>query len=197
MNMNFTSSHNFILASASPRRKELFGMLHVPFQIETANVDERSVAFINDEQFVRDVARLKTRAVAAKKPDAIVIGADTIVAFNGQLLHKPKSEQEAVAHLRALSGNTHTVLTAVVIIDENEKETIIVEKTAVTFKQLSDAIIQAYVATKDPFDKAGGYGIQTSGALLVEKIEGDYNNVVGLPIATLTEQLLTLNYISI
>lgn len=195
--MNFTSNHNFILASASPRRKELFGMLHLPFQIETANVDERSVNFSNDEQFVRDVARLKTCAVAEKNKDAIVIGADTIVAFNGQLLHKPKSEQEAITHLRTLSGNTHTVLTAVIIIDENQKETVIVEKTAVTFKHLSDAMIQAYVQTKDPFDKAGGYGIQTSGALLVEKIEGDYNNVVGLPIATLTEQLLTLNYISI
>ena len=89
------------------------------------------------------------------------------------------------------------MLTAVVIIDENHKETVIVEKTAVTFKHLSDAMIHAYVKTKDPFDKAGGYGIQTSGALLVEKIEGDYNNVVGLPIASLTEQLLTLNYISI
>lgn len=197
MNMNFTSSHQFILASGSPRRKELFSMLGIPFEIITADVDERSVVFNNEEQFVRDVARLKTRAVTLNHPNKIVIGADTIVALNGQLLHKPRTEQEATAHLQALSGKTHTVLTAVIIIDESQKETVILEKTAVTFKHLSNALIQAYIVTKDPFDKAGGYGIQTSGALLVEKIEGDYNNVVGLPIAKLTEQLLTLNYISI
>ena len=195
--MNFTTNHSFVLASGSPRRKELFGMLQVPFEIITADVDERSVVFETEEQFVQDVALLKTEVVAKQQPGKIVIGADTIVSFNGRLLHKPESEQEAVAHLQALSGQTHTVLTAVIIIDAEQQVTKLVEKTFVTFKHLSEALIHAYVATKDPFDKAGGYGIQTSGALLVEKIDGDYNNVVGLPIAALTAQLLSLNYLSI
>ena len=148
-------------------------------------------------KYVRNVALLKTRAVAANIKNKIIIGADTIVAFNGQLLHKPKSVEEAILHLQSLSGQTHEVLTAVAMIDEAGQENSFVEKTTVTFKKVSNELIQAYVETGDPFDKAGGYGIQTDGVFLVEKIEGDYNNVVGLPIASLTEQLLTLNYITI
>lgn len=197
MNMEFKTSHSFVLASASPRRKELFSVLNLPFEVITANVDEKSVLFVNEEQYVQDVALLKTRAIANETTNKVVIGADTIVAFEGRLLHKPQTREEAVAHLQALSGQTHYVYTAVIIIDEEKNESIIVEKTAVTFKVLSTALIEAYVDTNDCYDKAGGYGIQTMGMLLVDKIEGDYNNVVGLPISSLTEHLLTLNYISI
>jgi len=197
MNMKFKTSHSFVLASASPRRKELFSVLNLPFEVITANVDEKSVSFVNEMQYVRDVALLKTRAIANQTTNKVVIGADTIVAFDGRLLHKPQTKEEAVAHLQALSGQTHYVYTAVVIIDSEKNETIIIEKTAVTFKVLSSALIEAYVDTNDCYDKAGGYGIQTMGMLLVDKIEGDYNNVVGLPISSLTEHLLTLNYISI
>lgn len=197
MNMKFKASHSFVLASASPRRKELFSVLNLPFEVITANVDEKSVSFVNEMQYVRDVALLKTRAIANQTTNKVVIGADTIVAFEGRLLHKPQTKEEAIAHLQALSGQTHDVYTAVVVIDSEKNETIIIEKTAVTFKVLSTALIEAYVDTNDCYDKAGGYGIQTMGMLLVDKIEGDYNNVVGLPISSLTEHLLTLNYISI
>ena len=197
MNMKFKTSHSFVLASASPRRKELFSVLNLPFEVITANVDEKSVSFVNEEQYVRDVALLKTRAIANETMNKVIIGADTIVAFEGRLLHKPQTKEEAVAHLQALSGQTHFVYTAVVIIDEEKNESVLLEKTAVTFKVLSTALIEAYVDTRDCYDKAGGYGIQTMGMLLVDKIEGDYNNVVGLPISSLTEHLLTLSYISI
>ena len=195
--MKFKTNHSFVLASASPRRKELFSVLNIPFEVITSNVDEKSISFVNEEQYVRDVALLKTRSVANGMTNKVVVGADTIVAFEGRLLHKPQTKEEALAHLQVLSGQTHHVYTAVVIIDEHQNETVLVEKTAVTFKVLSNQLIKAYVDTKDGFDKAGGYGIQTIGMLLVDKIEGDYNNVVGLPIASLTEHLLTLNYISI
>ncbi len=195
--MEFKTNHSFVLASASPRRKDLFSVLNIPFEVITSNVDEKSVSFVNEEQYVREVALLKTRSIANETTNKVVVGADTIVSFEGRLLHKPQTKEEAIAHLQALSGQTHHVYTAVVIIDEDQKETVLVEKTAVTFKVLSRSLIEAYVDTKDPFDKAGGYGIQTIGMLLVDKIEGDYNNVVGLPIASLTEHLLTLNYISI
>ena len=197
MNMQFKTNHSFVLASASPRRKELFSVLNIPFEVITSNVEEKSIPFVNEEQYVRDVALLKTRSIANETTNKVVIGADTIVAFEGRLLHKPQTEEEAIDHLQALSGQTHHVYTAVVIIDENRNESVLVEKTAVTFKVLSKKLIEAYVATKDCYDKAGGYGIQTMGMLLVDKIDGDYNNVVGLPIASLTEHLLTLNYISI
>ena len=195
--MEFKTNHSFVLASASPRRKDLFSVLNIPFEVITSNVDEKSVSFVNEEQYVREVALLKTRSIANETTNKVVVGADTIVSFEGRLLHKPQTKEEAIAHLQALSGQTHHVYTAVVIIDEDQNESVLVEKTAVTFKVLSKSLIEAYVDTKDPFDKAGGYGIQTIGMLLVDKIEGDYNNVVGLPIASLTEHLLTLNYISI
>lgn len=197
MDMNFKTQESFVLASASPRRKELFEILGLDFKIVTSDVEETSVEFENDMQYVRDVALLKTRDIANKMDGHTIIGADTIVSFEGRLLHKPKTHEEAILHLHALRGQTHAVLTAVAIIDKDGNENTLVEKTIVRFKQVSDALIEAYVSSGDPFDKAGGYGIQTSGALLVDQIEGDYNNVVGLPIASLAEQLLTLNLITI
>lgn len=195
--MQFSTTRTLILASASPRRKELFARLHVPFTIRTADVDEQSVPMMTPEQYVKDVALLKAHAVAKAHPGTVIIGADTTVAYNGQLLHKPSSADEAFTHLSTLRGRTHNVLTAVAIIDEDGHETVFVEKTAVTFKHVSDALLQAYIATGDPFDKAGGYGIQTDGVFLVERIEGDYLNVVGLPLATLCEQLLSQHILTL
>ncbi|WP_107839481.1 Maf family protein [Metasolibacillus meyeri] len=195
--MNIRSQTEFVLASASPRRKELLAQLNIPFEIVTSNVEETSVQAQSVEQYVKEVARLKTRDVAAKCSGKTVIGADTIVAFQDRLLHKPKSREEAIAHLQALSNNAHRVLTAVVIIHSNGEETVFVEETVVKFKQLSPKLIEAYVDSGDPFDKAGGYGIQTHGALFVERIEGDYNNVVGFPLASLFEQLIHLRLLTI
>ncbi|WP_274307586.1 Maf family protein [Solibacillus daqui] len=195
--MNFTTNEQLVLASASPRRKELLSMLGVPFTVVTSNVEETSVEAFTAEDYVEGVALLKTRDIAAKCPEKCIIGADTIVVFNDQILHKPTSHEEAVAHLKQLRGNRHMVMTAVAIVLADGTEHTIVEKTSVLFKEVSDEMIEAYVQTKDPFDKAGGYGIQTSGALLVDRIEGDYNNVVGLPIASLVQKMLTLQLLKL
>ncbi|MEK5482653.1 MULTISPECIES: Maf family protein [unclassified Viridibacillus] len=195
--MQFQTTRSFILASASPRRKELFGRLNIPFEIVTADVEETSVQASEVSQYVTEVALLKARAVAKKSQGKVVIGADTIVAKDNQLLHKPKSHDEAMAHLRTLRNTAHEVLTAVAIIEEDGTESTLVEKTTVIFKNVSDALLEAYVATGDPFDKAGGYGIQTKGVFLVDRIEGDYLNVVGLPLASLCEHLIARKLITL
>ncbi|MGG0657036.1 Maf family protein [Rummeliibacillus pycnus] len=195
--MQFHTTKSFILASASPRRKEIFARLNIPFDIVTSDVEETSVQATEVSEYVKGVALLKARDVAGKTPGKVVIGADTIVAKDNQLLHKPTSHEEAMSHLRTLSDSAHYVLTAVAIIKENGEETTFVEKTKVIFKNVSDELLESYIATGDPFDKAGGYGIQTDGVFLVDRIEGDYLNVVGLPLATLCEQLVSLKLISL
>lgn len=195
--MKFNTTHEFVLASASPRRKELFSLLHIPFEIITSDVEETSVKAENVQQYVTEVALLKTRDVAKKCPGKTVIGADTIVVYKDRLLHKPVTHEEAVQHLQTLSGTEHAVLTAVAIIAPDGKETTIVEETKVIFKNVPQRLLEAYVESGDPFDKAGGYGIQTDGVFFVDRIDGDYNNVVGLPLASLVERLLSLQYILI
>ena len=154
-NMNFKTTHLFVLASASPRRKELFSLLNVPFDIVTSDLEETSVTAQNVQQYVTEVALLKTRDVAKKSPNKIVIGADTIVAYNNTLLHKPKSREEAIKHLQTLSNDTHVVLTAVAILAPNGQEFTFVEETKVVFKDVPQQLIEAYVDSGDPFDKAG------------------------------------------
>lgn len=193
--MMFETNQKLVLASASPRRKELLSMLGIPFDVLTSDVVETSVQATTMQEYVKGVALLKTRDVAKKVPDATVIGADTIVVFENELLHKPTTREEAISHLSRLSGKRHAVMTAVAIVEPNGQETVFVEETTVVFNNLSQALVKAYVATNDPFDKAGGYGIQTAGTLLVERIEGDYNNVVGLPLAALFAQLVARNII--
>ena len=193
--MMFETNQKLVLASASPRRKELLAMLEVPFDIVTSDVVETSVQATTVQDYVKGVALLKTRDVAKKVPTATVIGADTIVVFDNELLHKPRTLEEAISHLSRLSGTRHTVMTAVAILEPNGQETTFVEETSVIFNNLSQELIEAYVASNDPYDKAGGYGIQTAGTLLVERIEGDYNNVVGLPLAALFTQLVARNII--
>ncbi len=195
--MQLYTTKSFILASASPRRKEIFARLHIPFDIVTSDVVETSVQASTVEDYVKEVALLKARDVAKRTPNQVVIGADTIVAKDNNLLHKPTNHDEALSHLRTLSGTFHDVLTAVAIIEEDGKETAFVEKTRVIFKKVSDELLEAYIETGDPFDKAGGYGIQTDGVFLVDRIEGDYLNVVGLPLASLYEQLIELNLITL
>lgn len=191
----FETNHKLVLASASPRRKELLAMLGLPFDIVTSDVVETSVQAKTMQDYVKGVALLKTRDVAKKVPSATVIGADTIVVFDNELLHKPTTREEAISHLSRLSGKRHAVMTAVAILEPNGQETTFVEETTVVFNNLSKELIEAYVASNDPYDKAGGYGIQTAGTLLVERIEGDYNNVVGLPLAALFTQLVARNII--
>ena len=178
----------FILASQSPRRRELLSMLGLTFDIITADIDETMDAALPVDQAVAQVCRRKAEAVAKLHPDRLIVSADTIVVVEGKVLGKPHSEQEAAAMLRSLSGRSHTVMTAFCVWQKGEAETH-VEKTDLTFKPLSDEEIAAYIATGSPMDKAGAYGIQDGAAIFVEGLQGDYYNVMGLPLCALTKCL--------
>lgn len=172
----------FILASASPRRKELLQKAGYTFEIVVSDADESLPAGITPEKAVQLNAARKAQAVAETNPGAVVLGCDTVVAIDGEILGKPGDEAEAKRMLRRLSGNTHTVYSGVCITD-GKKETVFAVATDVTFYALSARTIDAYVATKEPMDKAGAYGIQGLGCVLVKEISGDYSNVVGLPLS--------------
>ena len=171
-----------ILASASPRRKELLEKAGYTFEIIVSDADETLPDGITPEEAVRLNARRKAQAVSDLHPGAVVLGCDTVVAIDGAIVGKPTDEADAQAMLRRLSGNTHTVYSGVCITDGTSTEVFAVA-TDVTFYPLSDATIDAYVATKEPMDKAGAYGIQGFGGVLVKEIRGDYSNVVGLPLS--------------
>ncbi|MFD1204003.1 MULTISPECIES: Maf family protein [Sporosarcina] len=187
--MKFTIKKPLILASSSPRRKELLSLIGIPFDVVHSQVDE-NIALTADRypEYVMGLAEKKARAVANKYRESIVIGADTIVVFDRKVYPKPATEEEAEQFLKEFSGKTHSVYTGVAIINDREKITFY-NKTDVTFRDLDEELIRGYIASGDPMDKAGGYGIQTAGALFVDSITGDYQTVVGLPIAKLTEVL--------
>ncbi|KHF28035.1 Septum formation protein Maf [Anoxybacillus sp. BCO1] len=177
-----------VLASSSPRRKQLLHMLGLPFDILVSDVDESFDEKLSPSEIVQQLAYKKANAVWKQASDACVIGADTIVVCDGEVLGKPSDEQDAFRMLKRLSGTTHEVWTGVAICTAKACVTF-AEKTDVTFWPLSDDDIWAYIATKEPLDKAGAYGIQQRGALFVQKIDGDYFSVVGLPIAKLAREL--------
>jgi septum formation protein len=195
--MKFKIAKPVILASASPRRKEILSLLDFPFTVVPSNISEDlEIENADFGEYSRELAARKTMAVANDEPDSIVIGADTIVVHEGKLYPKPDNEEQARAFLKEFSGKTHTVITGVGLFIGGTLRTFSVE-TKVTFRKLDDVLIDAYVDSGDPMDKAGGYGIQTAGALLVEKIDGDYYNVMGLPISKLTEHLRMLAFIAL
>ena len=173
-----------ILASASPRRRALLEQIGVTFAVECSCVAEEIDPAMPPEEVVQQLALQKAAAVAAKHQEGLVLGADTVVVNEGHLMGKPGSEAEAAEMLRGLSGRWHQVMTAVALVDASGQKApwVSVEKTEVKFRDLKEADIAAYVATGESMDKAGAYGIQGYGALLVEKIEGCYFNVVGLPL---------------
>ena len=173
-----------ILASASPRRKELLRQVGVEFDIEVSHAPEIIDPTLPTEEMVQQLALQKASAVAAGHENGLVLGSDTVVVNDGRLLGKPSTKEEAAEMLRSLSGRWHQVMTAVAIVDASgmREPWVTVEKTGVKFRDLSEEDIAAYVATGESMDKAGAYGIQGFGALLVEKIEGCYFNVVGLPL---------------
>ena len=179
-----------ILASASPRRKELMTMASLSFDVIVSDCDE-TIEYDGPEDMVRKLSLLKAKDVAEKiqKKETephIVIGADTIVYFQNQILGKPKNEEDAFRMLQAMSGKTHTVYTGVTLIDTASSQTeTFCEATKVEFYDVTDGDIRAYIATGYPLDKAGSYGVQGRGCFLVKRIEGDYFTVVGLPIAHL------------
>lgn len=177
-----------ILASGSPRRKELIRLISREVKIFPADIDESIPDAIDPEQAPEYLAVQKALAVAKRFPDDTVIGCDTSVLIGGQILGKPKDAADAKRMLRLLSGATHQVITGCAIL-QGERIVRFSESTAVTFYELTDDEIEAYVGTGEPADKAGAYGIQEYGALLVKGIEGDYLNVVGLPVARLAREL--------
>lgn len=178
-----------ILASKSPRRQELLKLVTNDFEIKTADVDETLPDGISPRDAVMYLSSIKAQPFASgDNADDIIIGADTVVALDGKILGKPKDEANAREMLKFLSGRTHSVFTGVTLIKGKTTKTFAVE-TKVKFFELTDKEIDSYIKTNEPFDKAGAYGIQGYGSLLVEKIDGDYFNVVGLPISTLNREL--------
>ena len=180
----------FILASASPRRKELLENIGMKFDILVSQADENSIdRNIPPEMLVKELAMLKAAETAKYvKDDAYIIGSDTVVAFEGQVLEKPKSTEDAENMLKKLSGKEHFVYTGVCIFRTMDCSAVCKsEKTVVRFKELSEDTIKNYVKTGEPMDKAGAYGIQGKGSLLVKGIDGDYFNVVVLPVGLLSD----------
>ena len=176
-----------ILASASPRRKELLGLFHIPFLIRVADIDETMDPNLSPADEVGRVSRMKALAVP-REPDDVVIAADTIVVCAGRVLGKPHSPEEAVETLRLLSGRDHQVMTGVTVVRGDKAETF-TEVTDLHFRELTEKEIKAYVATGEPMDKAGSYGIQGGAALFCSHMVGDYYNVMGLPVCRLGETL--------
>ena len=176
-----------ILASQSPRRKELLGMFRIPFQIRVADIDETMDPNMSAAEEVARVSRAKAMAIPRQAED-VVVAADTIVVCNGQVLGKPKDEADAYRMLRLLSGRDHQVMTGMTVL-RGENALTTTEITDIHFRELTDREILGYIATGEPMDKAGSYGIQGGAALFAEKLHGDYYNVMGLPVCRLGQLL--------
>ena len=181
---------NWILASGSPRRRELLEMLGVPdLTIRPAAGPERATPGAGPEQTVRELSLHKAQEVAQTcAPEDIIIAADTIVYLDGAILGKPRDHDDAARMLTALSGREHIVYTGVAVLRGGELRQA-AERTAVRFRTLTPEEIERYIATGEPMDKAGAYGVQGQGALLVERIDGDFFNVMGLPVLLLSRML--------
>ena len=184
-----------ILASASPRRRELLATLDLPFSVMPAHVDERRHAAEPPASYVARLAREKAGQLAEQYPSAWVLGADTVVVLDPCILGKPADAAEARAMLRRLSGRQHTVMTGVAVVHRGRGMTQCdVVSTRVRFHTLQDADIEAYIATGEPFDKAGAYAVQGIGGQFVAALEGCYNNVVGLPLQRTMALLQSAGY---
>ena len=180
---------DLILASASPRRRELLERIGLCFSVEAAEAEENLIPGLSAGNQVMRLSRIKADAVAYRHPEEpVILSADTVVVLDGAILGKPSDEEDARKMLRALSGRTHHVLTGVTVKKGRYQETRC-EVTEVRFESLSEQEISAYIATGEPMDKAGAYGIQGKGAVLVKRIEGSYDNVVGLPLTVVYEML--------
>lgn len=183
-----------MLASGSPRRRRFLAEIGLDFTVAAADVAEVVARGEKPRDFVRRLAQEKAAAVAADFSEAFVVGADTVVVFADEILGKPVDRQDALLMLKRLAGQNHEVWTGFVII---HGRTVVSRevRSKVTFKNVTEEVLAAYVATGEPLDKAGAYGIQGRGGVLVERIDGSYSNVVGLPMAELVEELLKLGAI--
>ncbi len=204
--MNPINTKKIILASKSPRRKQLLEQIGLDIEICPSNVDENKISINNPIEYVKELARLKAWDIASLYPGTWIIGADTIVVIDNEILGKPGTKANAVKMLGKLNNREHHVYTGFCICNSNPGsrsvksadqpfELVKSIKTAVYFKNLSDHEINWYAGTKEPFDKAGGYGIQGIGSFIVKKISGSYTNVVGLPVCEVVEELKNLDLI--
>ena len=175
-----------ILASQSPRRRELLALIGIAHEVWPADINEDVRAGESAVAYTERLAREKATVIAAQHPDAYVIAADTTVVVDGDILGKPADAAEAGVMVRRLSGRSHTVCTGIAVAHGSQTESA-VEQVGVTFRALTDAEIAAYVATGEPMDKAGAYGIQGWGATIVERVDGDYFSVMGLGLRRLVE----------
>ena len=183
---------DIILASKSPRRADLLKQIGLEFKIYPSEIEEPEIT-ASPADAVQELALTKARTVAAKFDTGIVLGADTVVVINGQPIGKPENDAHAVEILTQLSGNRHEVITGTALIDiERKNEVVWAKKTSVYFRELRQSEILAYIRSGESSDKAGAYGIQGKAGAFVERIEGCYFNVVGLPLASLTVQLWQL-----
>ena len=178
---------NVILASQSPRRKELLGLFHIPFCVRVADIDETMTPGAAPYSEVARISRLKALAVE-RNPDDLVIAADTIVVCDGHILGKPADAEAAKDMLRLLSGRDHQVMTGMTVL-YRDRAAVVTEVTDIHFRDLTEKEIDDYVASGEPMDKAGAYGIQGGAALFCSRLEGDYYNVVGLPVCRLAQIL--------
>ncbi len=180
--------YKYVLASKSPRRKELLLNIGIQFEVVQSDFDESTISKqLEPQLYVQELAMFKALSVVKKvDKDTLVIGADTVVVFDNEVLGKPKDRQDAICMLKKLSGNVHYVYTGVCVARSNDAKCVAAfEKTSVYFRQLTDGEIEYYVDNYKPFDKAGSYGIQEYAGVFVSKIEGDYFNIVGLPVCRL------------
>jgi septum formation protein len=184
---------NLILASGSPRRKDLLQQIQLSFSVSISNADETYSEDSPPHEVVMELAERKAASVAKDNPGSFVIGSDTVVVHQGEILGKPTDSNHAKEMLRALSGETHSVYTGVAIVKDDQQK-LFYKKTDVTFWELAEEEIDTYTASGEPFDKAGGYGIQGFGAFLVREIHGDYFSVVGLPISQVYRSLQEMGY---
>ena len=173
-----------ILASQSPRRRELLSLVGIPHEVVPADIDESVLPHESPASHTERLARSKAETIALREPAAVIIGSDTIVVLDGDILGKPVDAADARGMLERLSGRTHTVLTAVAVAHRGRTVSG-VESVEVTFRPLSGPQIEAYIATGEPMDKAGAYGIQGYGAVIVERVHGDYFAVMGLALGRL------------
>ncbi|NLG14811.1 MAG: septum formation protein Maf [Lentisphaerae bacterium] len=194
MNLNENSSNVLVLASTSPRRRQLLEKAGIDFIVDTQEVDESPLPNEQPAELVARLAKLKAQAVKTRHPKQFVLGADTVVILGQKTFGKPHSMLEATDFLRQLSGRTHQVLTGVAIISADNVLKNWVATTSVAFRQLDDDAIRRYFEHTSPLDKAGAYGIQDHGELIVESISGSLSNIIGLPVEDVLFHLANLGF---
>lgn len=184
---------NIILASASPRRRKIMDKLNLPYRVVISNVKEVMREDLYLEKRIENLALQKAEAVFKDNQDCVVIGADTVVVLNGEVLGKPHNMTEAREMLKKLSGHTHEVITAYAVLTD-EKKVLSYDTALVKFADISDEEIEKYIQTREPYDKAGGYAVQGWASVFIEKIDGSFYTVMGLPLHLIYKELKKVGY---